>query len=146
MRNPLPARDRCSVVGVSVKDHAGSLQTAAVELSTALRAVRRCMTSVGDVPTLGDVSLSGIRISLSIESSQPYSQRRLFTYFSLCFLRDSSLDFIFPRASPCWLLAVTLISCQAGAQQRCFLASQAALPGRLYSSGAADQAGRRGPA
>lgn len=69
----IPAQGPCSVTGVSIKDHASSLQTAGIQLRTALWAVRRCMTGMGDIPTLYDVSLSGIQISRSIESSQAHS-------------------------------------------------------------------------
>lgn len=45
-----------------------------------------------------------------LEYSRAHSYKSLFIYFSLYFVRDYTLDFIFPLLSPHWLLDLTLLS------------------------------------
>lgn len=137
MSNPLPIQDPFSVIGISIKNHARFLYSTAIKPNTALWAVRK--QSVWQIlkKFLSYMMLACLesRLLWALSTLRPIHIKGFFTYFSLYFLRDSTLDFIFPLVSPLWLLSLTLISWLLTdwlLSNNIFPTSKGGLPGTVY--------------
>lgn len=108
----------------------------------------KCMTNIEENSILNNVRFPGTQISLSLEYSQAYSYERLFTNFSLYFLRDSTLDFIFPLVNPHWLLGLTnsilTVNWLSAKQKYFFCIQRRSTRDSLCGFGITDQTGRWG--
>lgn len=108
----------------------------------------KCMTNIEENSILNNVRFPGTQISLSLEYSQAYSYERLFTNFSLYFLRDSTLDFIFPLVNPHWLLGLTnsilTVNWLTAKQKYFFCIQRRSTRDSLCGFGITDQTGRWG--
>ena len=137
MRNPLPVQDPFSVIGFSIKNHAIFLYSTTIKPNTALWAVRK--QSVWQIlkKFLSYMMLACLeyRFLWALSTLRTIHIKGFFTYFSLYFLRDSTLDLIFPLVSPLWLLSLTLISWLLTdwlLSNNIFPVSKGGLPGTVY--------------